>query len=277
MNKLSHKQQRGLSLIELMISTAIGMIIIGAATSVYIATLKSSSTALKNSKLNQELTTLMTVTSNDIRRAGFDFGLDTSAPQTNAFSQVGDTALTVRDDKDDDTDEGIGPTANAGECILYSYDLSNPTQAANDVDNNELFGFRLNTATGAVEMRRLVDNAAAILGNTEEDSCDDAGHNWETVTDSNLIEVTRLDFNLSTSTCLNVTKKDGADNDGDTNIDEDDEINCYNAGTTISTGDITVETREVDITLEGRLVNDTSVQATLNNIVRVRNDLIRIR
>jgi prepilin peptidase dependent protein B len=42
-------------------------------------------------------------------------------------------------------------------------------------------------------------------------------------------------------------------------------------------GDITVETREIVITLSGQLANDAFVNMTLNQTVRVRNDWVRMR
>jgi type IV pilus assembly protein PilW len=41
-------------------------------------------------------------------------------------------------------------------------------------------------------------------------------------------------------------------------------------------GNITVETREITITLAGTLTNDTFVRLTQTQNVRVRNDLVRV-
>ena len=45
----------------------------------------------------------------------------------------------------------------------------------------------------------------------------------------------------------------------------------------LASGDITVETREIAITLTANLTNDTFVRLTQAQNVRVRNDLVRVR
>jgi len=118
------------------------------------------------------------------------------------------------------------------------------------IEAADLFGFRLNGTV--VEMLQT-----GVLG-----SLDCAAGTWHDVTDPNLIEITTLDFDLGNSMCLNGAEPNGIDDDGDTTIDNFAEFDCYATVPANGSGDRTVETRELTVTIAGRLASDTSVQAT---------------
>lgn len=268
MNKFT---QQGFSLIELMVGLGIGMVVVAGVTSVYVSTVVSSSDTLKQSKLNQELTTLMSVMANDIARAGAWDIADAenyNRPQNNPYNQINSTALQVIDNMTDNNTMAA-PNGN-GSCAMYSYDASLATTADNTIINTDVRGFRLNN--GVVDMRQQGDT-------TNNSDCDNNNDVWEPVTDGRVMQITNLDFALTDSKCLNTREPNSIDDNADTNVDEAAEMNCYLAGNipTNGSGDVTVETRHVLITLEGRLVNDANVTASLTQSVRVRNDLVRIR
>ena len=265
---------KGFTLIELIIALMLGIIVIGSVGTVYLSTIKSSSSVLKMAKLNYEMNTLMSMMVSDIRRSGYNQGTVATSIQDNIFNQVTsstdmDTALSLRSVMNNTTQ--IPASSNtAGQCILYAYDKD----LDGVVDNDELFGYRLNGSM--VEMRAAVANAAAIVADTAEDSCTNG--TWYPLTDNTSINFTNLSFSLASSTCLNTTQADGADGvDADTDIDDDDEINCYNAAHVAVAGDITVEVRMADITMTAQMVSDTTINTTISNSVRVRNDLVRER
>ena len=264
-------KQQGLSLIELMVSTAVGMIILAGVSSVYMSTLTSTSSTLKASKLNQELSTLMSVMTADIHRAGVWGATSFATPQNNPFSQVNTTALEVV--------YGIGndnpiPEANyvadVGSCIVYTYDAN----LDGVLDNGDIMGFRLNN--GVVEMRQSGD----IVNNAAHISCNNANDTWIAVTDSRLVTVTQLDISLKDSECINTREPNDVDDDLDGDpFDNNAEMDCYDPAMvpTVGGGNITVETRNIDIALAGELASDGTVNVQLNQSVRVRNDLVRIR
>ena len=273
--KKINKKSSGFSLVELMVGILVGLIVIGGATSVFLSTVTSSASTLKMSKLNQELITAMSVMAGDIRRAGFDADVSTENPTDNDFNQVGTTALSIRDNMANDALIDMTPLsvsgATSGECILYTYDQDKD----GFVDDAEFFGFRLNA--GVLEMHQTLAVAA--------DTCSTGG-NWLPVTDGDLINITTLTFDLADSTCLKLSKDDGVialngvDDNGDGNADEDIEIMCYpNSNRVLPVAGkqiISVESRVIENTLEGQLVNDALVKSKLSQTVRVRNDLIRI-
>ena len=286
MKKLINK---GFTLTELMIALVLGIIVVGSVGSIYLTTIKSSSNTLKMSKLNYEMNTLMSMMANDIRRSGYNNDVDLETPNENEFNQLAsttdmDTVLSLRADMtaaandalaDQITTKKSVQNTTSGQCILYVYDQD----LDETVDNNEFFGYRLNS--GVVEVRATVANSAAIVANTAEDSCTNG--TWYPLTDNSTISFTNLSFSLANSTCLNISKYNGIDDDSDGVIDEDKEINCYNdalyndAALTAFTDEVTVEARIVDITMTAQMVNDTAINTTISQSVRIRNDLLRIR
>jgi len=259
MNKLS---QRGVSLIELMIGIVIGLVILAGVTNIWLNTIMSSSDTLRQSKLNQELTTLMSVMSSDIMRAGITGNLNYTNPQTNPFNQVDNTALEVIDNRVDNAQVTWANAATGGSCIVYSYDRN----LDGNVDDVEVLGFRLNN--GAVEMRQNPEGSGP-----DPDSCADADGTWIPVTDSRIITITTLNFAFDNSQCINTREPNGVNEDGDADTDEADEMDCYTAAP--ATGDVTVEARQIDITLAGQLVSDASINLSMEQSVRIRNDLVR--
>src|SRR5687767_5472723 len=134
-----------------MIAIMLGMSVISSVLLGYLATYSGSVSTLANSKLNQEMTTLMNLMGEDIRRAGYN-GIVLDDPSTNVFNQfntLSNTALEIFDNMT--ANNQVLPTALTpiGTCIVYTYDRN----GSGTVENTELFGFR-RTATGVVEMRR---------------------------------------------------------------------------------------------------------------------------
>mgnify|MGYP001818328772 FL=1 len=99
----SLKTQRGFTLVELLISVTIGLLVTSATIFIYISVAESSTITLKASKLNQELAAVLTVMTNDIRRAGYSNAAlaNLNAPQKNIFSAIDNTALEVIDNMTD--------------------------------------------------------------------------------------------------------------------------------------------------------------------------------
>ncbi|MDP1932357.1 MAG: prepilin-type N-terminal cleavage/methylation domain-containing protein [Gammaproteobacteria bacterium] len=255
-------RQKGFTLTELMITIALSLTVISSVLVGYLGTYSGSMSTLNNSKLNQDLSALMNLMVSDIRRAGYTGAIAVgSNPTANAFNSVENTALEVFNDMTSNTQ--VAATGN-GSCIVYAYD----SDQDGIVDANELVGFRLNA--GVVQMR-TVGNIA------DPDTCASAGNTWTDLTDPGFITVTTLNFDLSGSACLNTREPDLIDNDGNGIIDNVEEMDCYDAPLPVAgSGNISVETRQVDITLTGNLTGNSFVRLSQSQSVRVRNDLVRI-
>jgi prepilin peptidase dependent protein B len=258
--------QTGLSLVELMISLAISSVILLVTVNFYAAISRSSGLTLQASKLNQELQALVAVMASEIRRAGFT--ADTSVvtdPIVNTFNDVDKTALNILASR-------AAPTTSAasGECILFAYDRDEDMA----LDHNEPLGFRLNN--GVVQMRTRVEGD---LTEARNDDCDDADETWLDLTDGRLLTITSLAFDSSGSTCINLREPDGVNNDSIGGVDDAIEADCYDASNIPSagSGDKTVETRQIEISVTGQLNNDAITTASTSQVVLVRNDLVRVR
>lgn len=248
------QKQAGVTLIELMVGLTIGLFVIGGVLTVYMSTLQSSSSTLKQSRLNQEITTLVNIMSTDIRRAGYWANATPTTSPSNPFSQEGSTALDVLDSS---TNVSAGNTGS-GNCITYTYDADDDGA----VDLDELYGFKLIGTD--IWMRNSCDN-----GGTDDcaaataDSC--TLGNWERITDPNTIQVNSLVFDLANSECVNA------------NVDNTNAANdCYAVVPAAGSEESTAEIRQVDIGLNAELISDSLVDASMNITVRVRNDLITI-
>ena len=252
-------RQCGFTLTELMITVALGMSVISSVLIGYLATYSGSVNTLANSKLTQEMTTLMNVMVEDIRRAGYSNNTVSTAA-ANPFNDTATTALAVFNNMASNT---LQAGTGSGSCILYSYDRDQDGV----VDANELFGFRLNA--GVVEMR-----TTGVPANAP--TCAGVGQ-WAELTDAGFMNVTTLTFSLAASECLNASEPNGVDEDTDTGtvVDNAEEHDCYAVAP--DTDEITVETRQVTITLAAELTNDAFVRMSMTQNVRVRNDMVRIR
>ena len=267
----TRKRQHGLTVAEILVGMAVGVIVIGGAVVVYASTVEKSNDMLRTSKLNQEVSTLLQVVSNDIRRAGFWGGINGTTFNQNPFNQPNATALVVIDDMASNT---IQAATGQGSCIVYVYDATYvPGNVAGVIESTDLFGFRLNGSVVQMRQTGVVDGADCVGGTCN--SCTNGV--WQNVTDPNLVEVTALTFDLANSQCLNVSEPNEVDDDGDGTIDEDDEYDCYATIPPGASGDTTVESREVRVSVAARIAADTSVQMTGSQTIRVRNDLLRIR
>ena len=171
---------RGFSLVEMMIASVIGLIMLAGITYIFTYTVKADTDALKSVHLHQELRAVMDIMIQDIRRSGY---------WSRAVCSIRPDILWP--DTSDSLCDGITGQSNPFDvitinpehtCILYSYDAT--PNGIQDITPNkqnipdERFGFRLND--GAVEMRQ---------GGAD---CETGG--WQNISDSRSILITQLQF-----------------------------------------------------------------------------------
>lgn len=134
-------RERGLSLVELIVAFAISLVILAAATSIFGSTAGANSTQMKISRLNNELRTVMTAITRDMRRAGYHSW--SVASLTTTDFDISAQSLPV-----------ITASQSSG-VITVSYDL-------NSTGQNNTFAFRLNAgsveaAVGAGSFTKITD------------------------------------------------------------------------------------------------------------------------
>jgi prepilin peptidase dependent protein B len=145
---------RGLSLVELLVGTAIGLVVVAAASLLVVHHVRENRALMIETRLMQDLRTAADLVSRDLRRAGY-WGSAASG-----VTGDGDAALT-------NPYAALSPDAVASDVVRFSY--SRDAVENNVVDDNEQFGFRLRN--GAIELQ---------LGNS----------NWQALTDATTLTVT---------------------------------------------------------------------------------------
>lgn len=187
-------KQRGLSLVELMITITLGLILMAALTSVFSHTLGTNSRSLKLSQLQEEATAVMDLLVGDLRRTGY---------RANAHLLVVDPDNAVVG-FNNTISVSQHPDEAANSCIIFDYDANN--NAIHDGDT-ERFGYRLRN--GQIQRR-----SAGL-------SCADAG--WEGLTSPDLIQVDVLEF-LLTERMLDVVNEQVVDVLAVVSMPSDEEI-----------------------------------------------------
>lgn len=134
------------------------------------------------------------------------------------------------------------------DCVYYAYAVDDncvDSDCRDDVDGifdqSAEYGFRFDSNNGEIEMRKTAADYGGC-GDTYNPS------DWEAVNDNNEVQITSFVV-VDNSQCL--------DNDGSV-------IACGHA-----TAEIRI--RQLGLTLAGQLTNDTAVNSTVQETVRIRN------
>jgi prepilin-type N-terminal cleavage/methylation domain-containing protein len=259
---ITNHSQRGVTLIELLISTALGLLIMAAATAMTVKSLVMNTDTLASARLNQDLDSVTQVMVNDIRRAGFTGGVFFYA---------------------DNEDLNIVSSS----CILYAYDADEDGVR----DNDEKFGFRLNTSE--VQMR-----TTCAAGDTCATDCTTG--TWVSLTDNAFTTISNLAFTSERSKCIAITDSANLVANSNTNnywvttsaatqfpctatsgtgltnytLDSSD---VYVSGTFVApqTGDRLIGARLVNVDIDANLTSDNNVTKDQEVDISVRNDHLR--
>lgn len=179
--------QRGLSLVEILVSMTLGVLLLLGLTTFMANTLVSDTRMMLLSKLNQEARATMTLMVRDIRRAG-----SWGSPDYASGPLAGVGAGPAYPNPQPFTDLNTG---TAG-CILYRYDKN-----ANSLqDATEYAGFRL--SGGVVQMLDGPNVATATCASGTSTG-------WEPLTDARNTRVTGLTFALTNSAPVYVSGTSG--------------------------------------------------------------------
>lgn len=234
-------QQRGTTLVELMIATTISLMALASILTVYISTASHSTRQLQQAHLHQQAQAIMQLISSDLKRSGYwEFDPALAFAGNNPFQS---SAQKIR--------VAAYPRERARSCILYSYDLdrdglvgvgqcNNSTCPAGfDQDNVEQHGFRLRS--GRVQSR--LGGRSFNCGN---------GY-WQSISDAD-IEITRLAFSLSNN-CTNLEPPSTA---------------CTNSSDNLLQ-------HAVEISLHARIASHPASTLVLKQLVRIRNNQLLVR
>lgn len=202
---MNRKKSRGLSLVELMIALAIGLIVVGAVLAFTLSSLTANSEYVQSTRLSQELRNSMDFVTRELRRAGYDqsqaafiAASSVNAPVVSRFSRIFVTNTASTDDGDGVNDEG---------CVIYAYDRAGGTNGTVDLANGEIRAIRraIRTVDGSdVGVLEVAESASGVTPSctgaapdydSYPASCSSAG--WCPLSDPRLVDITA--FTLDTS------------------------------------------------------------------------------
>lgn len=240
------KGQAGLSLVELMVGLVVGLLVMLAATTMFITTSQSSREATALARLSNENVTVMNIMTNEIRRAG------ASAFTSDNFYMRPENDLLVSAD---------------GTCILFSYDRTWSANSASPAFNtNNFFGFRLN-GQGQFEMR--------TGGTANASNCNSSDITWTLMTNPDNVNVEPINdeepiFEIIYE-CINTDKTPPErDEYPCKEVEDEDENVINNIFLRADPGDRLLELRSVHIryTMSSARFNQFSTQADQQVFVR---------
>ncbi|MBA6411810.1 prepilin-type N-terminal cleavage/methylation domain-containing protein [Parahaliea sp. F7430] len=289
------KPQRGLGIIELMVSILLASIVLAGVVALILNISVTSGTNIKSAQLQQALRGSMDYMSRDLARAGYvnwfevwarygDFdNCSNPASVTGSLRDLNDdgainmldyhqciapvlaqfgTVSLAQFDTAGDVSSGMKTPPECStdcDCILYSYDHN--IEWATHSGDFELFGFRWNEG-------RLQSRSGAPA--TADHSC--VAGDWVDLTEP-VIEITDLGFSLVYFDDVG-TGKDATVFPITGGVAGGPSTTCTPGAGGLS-DDKCLWRRKVDITLSGHLAADNEVQMDLNGEVKIRNDFFQ--
>lgn len=227
------KNQKGLTLIEMMIAIVIGLIITSAVMTMFISNIRSNRDSVAMIRLNQELRGTMTFISDELKRAGYS-----ANPEEGGF--IG----------------GLDPVNTR--CFLYSYDENGDgVRGVAGGGTDERFGFRVETNDPEPDPE-INTNSQIKWGKSATNACTFG----TSITDRDIVAI-----------ILNDTVTSGANPYGrPTNCLVADYPLSSITLTSITAGTVLIKQVEIVLTGKTTLSGNTEVCRTVKEIIRLRND-----
>jgi prepilin-type N-terminal cleavage/methylation domain-containing protein len=238
------KQQRGISLIELMIAMVLGLLVSAIVIGMYGATIASTKQAVTTIRLNQELRIAMDTIVRDIRRAGYSSADDVAS---NAYASLIRLTATASGPVgvfgDYSSYPNLADTASQGDCIMMGYDSSIFDTASG---GERVVGYRYGVDSGIGYIAAVWGELGA--GDPSPVICNTSAYgSWQKLTDERMVDITNLDFIFR------------------------DEAASYAAVSLASFAQSTV--KSVRVAISAKSVIDPNIKADLLEYVRIRGDL----
>ncbi|WP_169734448.1 PilW family protein [Deefgea rivuli] len=166
------KKQIGLSLIEILVALAIGMLLLSAVLTFYVNNISSIKSTLLMNTLSNETQTAVNLINKEIKRANFTAD-SLSAPPTAIIKLAS------------------GET-NKGNCIIFSYH-DKPYTISGTAPALRASGFRLINNTNDIGIIQLRTSSSGACTDTLTSS------NWEDLTDPKVVNIDSTTFEYATS------------------------------------------------------------------------------
>lgn len=258
--------QRGISLIEMMVGFVVALVVLWGISVVYLNTAATGKTSNAVTQLNQDLRAVMDIMVADIRRAG---AWVNASSGSNPFTAPGGNIAIVATD---------ASTPEIGRCILYSYDVTFASGGVpgGPVQASDVFGFRI---AGGV-MQTLIPGSLTTTATAATDCANDAI--WNDLSDSRAITMS-MSLDTIGSRCVAFDRATYITTDPTTYTTWATTGGFGNACVATAPGAPSpypvapktfVETRQVNITLTATSKTDATLTRTLSDTALVRNNRV---
>ena len=233
-------RQAGLTLMEMLVAMVISLVVALAMVGVMANTLGSGTTTIEMTRLGAELRQALQIMSRDVRRANYHGNF------AHCFANI--DCRTSLDNGGGDASSYIKPvTVVGGSCFFYWFDRNSDRIVANSGDDQDPVGaFKLGARSngagdvvGTIEMTTSLDLAGTGSPNCTPNSL----ANWTPITDPNVVDVTAFVVD-----------------------------NAQSYTDTIS-GGATQRIDKIRMRITGVLVADNTINRTVEDVIRVRNDI----
>lgn len=285
-------RQNGFGLVELLVGMTIAMIILAAASEVFLSSLTSNRDSIRMARLDQELRQVMTMISRDVRRAtAWDPAVDVARFSIATPLTLSATTGTVTVSSTGDLSE-IGAKAEGGTLIYvlgntiyratlatsaydsgaktYSATVSGAAWPTKSIPEGTWSILRPGTTITTDAVSGTPGSCLLFTYDTNQDGTYSAseymGYRYDATDDAVEIRTSGAAGNTCASggTWQNLTD--------DLSIEITSFTITENSPATVTSTGLSVGVREFTITITGRLKADTSVQRTLQESIRVRNE-----
>jgi len=177
----ARRSQRGMSLVELLVGVAVGLLVVAAASFVAVNQLGDNRRMLLETQLQQDLRATADLIARDLRRAGY-WGASQTGVWYEGGPNVAGNPYSVIDPAADGT---VAHEVN----YVYSREADDGVIEDGVIDeDDERFGFKLENET----IKMLVGNA------------------WQELTDPNVLRITQFDVTLQNETIVQACYKECA-------------------------------------------------------------------
>jgi type II secretory pathway component PulJ len=297
---LTLQKEAGLTLIELMISIALGLIVLTALVYMLSATMRTNADTLRTTHLNQDLRAVIQMMVRDIKRAGYgakaeNIALCASATPLTLSATSGTITISKTNGNKacDDLPVAVGSVfmniANVTGTLVAACTTVTatgwPVTTSGSVCPGAGSAVNFSSTTVDAGTWTIINPFHSI---TAEDVASDADtgddcilFSYDVDDDGNVDTNERYGFRFNASEGSIETGSSVTSCTAGTweNLTEDSGIQITNlditaTSATNSSADVDVCVREIQIALTGRLVNDSNVTRTINESVKTRNDLI---
>lgn len=197
-------QQRGFSLVELMIAITAGVIVVASVVVFAMASMKSNGDFVLSTRLTQELRNSLDLVTRDLRRAGYD---DDALQFLGNANTSPFARLRVEDITESD--------GTHSDCVLYAYDrtAAGGAKGVLNVDNGEARGIRRKQATVNGKTIGVLEYGISASG--VKPACGDTALNytnvpvacvgtWCPLSDSRNLDIADFDITQNTQDLGNV-------------------------------------------------------------------------